>query len=129
VIYSPQTNSFASSDRLRPATLWQYSASPSGRFMLGSFVYDASLTRIAIVRTQDWKEDEYGGGSPPAAISADGTTVFLATNYGYEWVRLSDGFVLEQVRLEMRPRHLIPTRDGTKLIAVGESAVKLVDLR
>jgi hypothetical protein len=127
VIYSPESNSFTSSDRLRPATMWQYSASPSGRIMLGSYVYNASLARIAIVRTQDWKEDE--GGSPAAAISADGTTVYLATNYGYEQVRLSDGFLLEQVRLEMRPRHLIATRDGTRLIAVGESAVKLVDLR
>ena len=127
VIYSPETNTFASINRLRAAGEWQFSASPSGRFMLGSTVYDASLDSVASVRTQDWKEED--GSSFPAALSADGTAAYLTTHYGYEKVRLADGFLLEQVKLGMRPRHLIATADGTRLIAVGESAVMVIDLR
>lgn len=130
LLYSPGTDSFT-----RPAGLlkaWQspFSVSPSGRSLMGSVVFDAALDSVAAVRgTQDW----LAGG---AALSADGTAVYLATKYGYTKMRLSDWTVLEQGKLPIPPVRLIAVPDGSRLIAVGvewtprrRSGVMIVDLR
>ena len=80
--------------------------------------------------TQDWR-----GGA--AALSPDGSAVYLATSYGYEKIRLSDGRILEQVKLGTTPRLMTVSPDGSRLIVVasrpgnsnGELAIIFVDLR
>jgi hypothetical protein len=132
-LYSPGSNTFTPTLKLRAAGAGQFSASPSGRFMLGNTVYDAALDSVAALGTQDWRE-EYGRA---AALSADGSTAFLAATYGYEKVRVSDGVLLEQVILDTTPVELLPLPDGYRLIAIGhlpgtimgEFAVMIVDLR
>jgi hypothetical protein len=126
-IYSPTTDAFAATFGLRAATPAQYSASSSGRFMMRNTVFDAALDSVAAVTTQDWMYDFWS--QTAAALSPDGRSVYLATRYGYEKVRLSDGFIIEQVKLKEMPIYLFAVADGSKLIAVGESSVMVVDLR
>jgi hypothetical protein len=120
-IYSPASNTFTPTFRLRSVPSRNYSASPSGRFMMGNTVYSAAFDSVTTVATQDW--------NGAIALSPDGQYVYLATLYGYEKVRLSDGLVLEQVRLRELPHYLFAVADGTKLIAVGASSMMVVDLR
>ena len=127
VIYSPTSDTFTPTFRLRAVTPRQYSASPSGRFMMGNTIYGAALDSVANVITQDWS-NEYANAAA-AALSPDGLSVYLSTRYGYQKVRLSDGFLLEQVKLEMTPLYLFAVADGSRLIAVGESSVMVIDLR
>jgi hypothetical protein len=87
----------------------------------------AALDSVANVITQDWS-NEYANAAA-AALSPDGLSVYLSTRYGYQKVRLSDGFLLEQVKLEMTPLYLFAVADGSRLIAVGESSVMVIDLR
>ena len=122
LIYSPTSNSFTPTFRLRSVSSRNYSASPSGRFMMANTVFGAALDSITTVATQDWS-----GGSQ--ALSPDGQFVYLSTLYGYQKVRLSDGGVREQVRLPNQPLYLFAVADGTKLIAVTESSVRVIDLR
>lgn len=132
-LYSPTSNSFTPTARLRAATPWQFSASPSGRFMLGDAVFDAALDSVAVVTSRDW----YPGVQRSAALSADGTAAYLATWYGYEKRRLSDGALLEQVKLGAGSNFLVAAPDGNKLIVLGalpgttsgEFALRIVDLR
>ena len=121
-IYSPASNAFVPTQRLRNVSSRNYSASPSGRFMMGNTLYGATFDSVTTVATQDWD-------TGPMALSPDGQTVYLSTLYGYQKLRLSDGAVLEQVRLPERPWYLFVVADGTKLIAVSESAVRAIDLR
>lgn len=44
-------------------------------------------------------------------------------------MRLSDGLVLEQVKLREMPLYLFAVADGSKLIAVGASSLLVIDLR
>jgi hypothetical protein len=125
LIYSPSTNAFAVTFRLQSAPKTRFSASPSGRFMMNSTVYGAGFDSVANVSTQDWALER---GSPPAALSSDGQSVYLPTHYGYQKVRLSDGLMVEQVKLGMTILRLVATPDGSRLIAVGESVVKVVSL-
>jgi len=127
VIYSPTSDTFTATFRLRAVTPRQYSASPSGRFMMGNTIYGAALDSVANVITQDWS-NEYANAAA-AALSPDGLSVYLSTRYGYQKLRLSDGFLLEQVKLEMTPLYLFAVADGSRLIAVGESSVMVIDLR
>ena len=132
-LYQPGSNSFTRTPNLRPAGPSQFSASPSGHIMLSSTVFNAALDSVTTVSTRDWKENY----QLVAALSADGTAVYTSTFYGYQKVRLSDGFVLEQVRLGTTPLLLAPLPDGSRLIAVGglpgsnkgDWAVMLIDLR
>ena len=128
VIYSPESNTFTPADRL-PWVQWsRFSASPSGRFMLDNLVFNASFDRVAVVESPDWK---LGSWPPPGAstLSADGQAAYLATAYGYDKVRVSDGALLEQVKLPAKAQVLIATSDGTRLLAVGESSTMVVDIR
>ena len=120
-IYSPSSNTFTPTLQLRSVPSRNYSASPSGRFMMGNTVYGAAFDSVTTVVTQDW--------NGAMALSPDGQSVYLATLYGYEKVRVSDGAVLEQVRLTELPLYLFAVADGSKLIAVGASSVMVVDLR
>lgn len=132
-LYQPGSNSFTRTLKLRPAGATQFSASPSGHVMLGPTVFNAAFDSVASVSTRDWNENY----QLAAALSADGTAVYTATFYGYQKVRLSDGYVLEQVRLEMIPFRLASLADGSRLIAVGglpgsnkgDWAVMIIDLR
>jgi hypothetical protein len=124
VIYSP-SNSFTITRRLRAIKATQYSASPSGRFMMANTVFGTTMDSLATVSTQDWGGDGPGGGE----LSADGLSVYTPTLYGYQKVRVSDGLLLEQVKLGMTPVRLLATGDGGRLIVVGESVVKVVDVR
>jgi DNA-binding beta-propeller fold protein YncE len=98
--------------------------------MLGSVVYDAALNAVDSITTADWR----GGG---AALSPDGTLVYVSTTYGYAKIRLSDGVILEQVKLGTTPGRMIVTPDGNRLIMVatrpgnsnGQLAIIVVDLR
>lgn len=125
VIYSPTSDTFTPTLRLRPVTRRRYTASASGRFMMGNTVYGPALDSVTTVATQDW---DYVGAAA-IALSPDGQSVYLATRYGYQRVRLSDGLVLEQVKLAQLATHLFAVADGSRLIAVGESAVMVIDLR
>ena len=125
VIYSPASNSFTITRRLRAIKATQYSASPSGRFMMANTVFGTTMDSLATVSTQDWGGDGPGGGE----LSADGLSVYTPTLYGYQKVRVSDGFLLEQVKLGMTPLRLFATVDGSRLVVVGESVVKVVDVR
>lgn len=122
LLYSPIANNFTPTFRLRSVSSRNYSSSPSGRFMMANTVYGAALDSITTVATQDWT-------SGMMALSPDGQFVYLSTLYGYQKVRLSDGAVLEQVRLPNQPLYLFALADGTKLIAVTESSVRVIDLR
>ena len=127
-LYSPASDEFLRTLRLRAVRATQYSPSPSGRFMLGDVVYDAALNVVDTVATMDWQDGE-------GALSPDGQAVYLATHYGYEKVRLSDGALLEQVKLGTKPQVLIASPDGKWLLAVGmrpgggELAVMFIDVR
>lgn len=125
VIYSPTSDTFTPTSSLRPVSRRQYSASVSGRFMMGNTVYDAALDSVTTVATQDW---DYVSAAA-IALSPDGQVVYLATRYGYQKVRLSDGFLLEQVKLGVTPLYLFAVTDGSRLIAVSESSVMVIDLR
>lgn len=133
-VYSPQTDRFVRTHYLRPAPQSAFSASASGRFMLGNSVFDASLNTYIVVEKKDWKEDSFF--TPKAALSPDGNSVYLATYYGIAKFNLTGQFPVEQVKLDMLPQFLIATPDGRRLIAVGglpgsnmgEQAVKIIDL-
>ena len=125
-VYSPTSNTFTATFRLRPVSSRQYSASPSGRFMMGETVFGAAFDSVTTVATQDWT---YYGGAGAFALSNDGQFVYLATLYGYQKVRLSDGLVLEQVKLKEMPLYMFAVADGSKLIAVGASSVMVIELR
>ena len=132
-VYAAASNAFALTVPLRPTRPGQFSASPSGLFMLRSIVYDATMNEVSTVTTQDWSENHLN----PAALSADGESVYLATWYGYQKARVADGFVLEQGKLEMAPQFVVALPDGKTLLAIGprpgsitgESALMIVDLR
>jgi hypothetical protein len=81
VIYSPTADTFTPTFRLRAVKPRQYSASPSGRFMMGNTVYGAALDSVANVITQDWS-NEYANAA--AAALTDGLSVYLSTRYGYQ---------------------------------------------
>lgn len=89
---------------------------------MGNTVYGAALDSITTIATQDWS-------SGPIALSPDGQFVYLSTLYGYQKVRLSDGGVLEQVKLSETPHYLFTMADGRRVIAVGESSVRVVTPR
>jgi hypothetical protein len=85
--------------------------------MLGNRVYEPSLSTHAVLETQDWKEDRQW--PPPAALAHDGTSVFLATVYGYSRFNLNSLYPREQVKLGTYLLSMMVTPDGSLLIAVG----------
>jgi len=134
-VYWPQSDRFLRTHHLRPAAQSAFSASSSGRFMLGNSVFDDSLNTYVVVEKHDWKEDFFF--APEAALTPNGNAVWLATHYGIAKFNLTGVFPVEQINLGMLPQFLIATPDGNRLIAVGalpgtnrgEQAVKIIDLR
>jgi hypothetical protein len=122
-LYSPESDRFTRTSKFGPVNPSRFVTSPSGRFLMGATVYDASLDSVAQVPSWDWS-DPYG-----IALSPDGEALYQTTQYGYQKIRLSDGLLLEQVKLATKARFLIALPDGSRLIAVGESTVMIVDLR
>jgi hypothetical protein len=94
--------------------------------MMGSTVFGAAFDSVTTVATDDWGSERNSGAF---ALSPDGQFVYLSTLYGYQKVRLSDGQVIEEVRMPNQPTYLFAASDGTKLIAVTEKSVMTVDLR
>lgn len=131
-VYSPGTDRFARTHQLRAAAQSAFSASPSGRFMLGNTVFDAALNTYVVVERQDWKESS--SWIPTGALSPDGNSVFLATHYGIARFNLNSLYPVAQIKLDVQPLFMVATPDGSKLIAVGgvyntaTVAVKIVDL-
>jgi hypothetical protein len=130
-VYSPQTDRFVRTYGLTPARPGEFSASASGRFMLGNRVFVPELYTWAVVAAPDWRR-------PGAALTPDGNSVFLATEYGYAKFGVVTGqFPNEQVKLGTQPMSLLLVPDGSLLIAVGvlpgtnmgEYAVMFIDLR
>ena len=122
-LYSPVTDAFTRTSTLGSTNPRHFVTSPSGRFLIGTTVHNAALDSVAYVRTWDWSD-------PWAyALSPDGEALYQTTAYGYQKVRVSDGLLLEQVKLPSKARYLIAIPDGSRLIAVGHSAVMIVSLR
>ena len=104
--------------------------SPSGRMMFGNKVFDANFVELDSLAAQDW-------AAFASALSLDGETAYLATWFGYQKVRMSDGFILEQVKLGTQPMRFLLLPSGNTLIVVGglpgtnsgEWAVIVVDIR
>jgi hypothetical protein len=133
-VYEPGTDSFTRTSKLRAAGRSQFSASPSGQFMLRSTVFNAAFDSVGTVSSRDWKED-YG---LVAELSPDATVVYTGTFYGLQKVRAADGFILEQYNFGYSPPLLLyALPDGSRLIAIGhlpgtitgEWGVRIIDLR
>ena len=133
-VYAPGADSFTKTTRIRPAGRYQFYAAPSGHFLLRGTVLNSAFDSVTTLATRDWKED-YG---LVAALSPDASVAYTGTFYGYQKVRVSDGFVLEQVNLGwFAPQFLYALPDGSRLIVVGmlpgtnkgDWAVMIVDLR
>jgi len=121
-LYSPETDRFTRTTKLGPLDPRYYVTSPSGRLMYWNDVFNAALDSLGHVPMRDWAYPN------AVALTPDGEAVYQATNYGYQKIRVSDGLLLEQVKLPAKPLFLIAP-DGNRLIAVAESAVMIVDLR
>ena len=109
----------------------QFTLGASGRMLFGNKVLESDFTGTDTLAVQDW----IGGFA--SALSLDGQTAYLAVGYGYWKVRVSDGFILEQVKLDMQPERFLMLPDGNTLIAVGflpgtnkgEYCVMVIDIR
>jgi hypothetical protein len=131
-LYNLASDTFDAIPSLPPIGQYsRYSSSLTGRLMIGSKVFNDAFVEIDSVGTQDWL------GHYSNALSVDGESVYLATWHGYQKVRVTDGFILEQVNLEMYIGHLLLLPDGNTLIAVGslpgtnkgEYCLMVIDLR
>lgn len=131
-LYSVASDAFSAVPTLPPVSGYRrYSTSPSGRFMLGDRLFSATFAEIDSIGTQDWV------GQFASALSVDGESAYLSTQYGYKKIRLSDEFVLEQVKLEMIPFQFLLLPTGNTLLAIGhlpgtnksEYCVMVIDLR
>jgi hypothetical protein len=135
-LYSPSTNRFLRNNSIREANEGSgFSTALSGRFMVVNTVYEPSLSIVRVVETQDWKGDNPWISG--AALSQDGASVFLATEYGIAKFNLNGQFPSRQIKLDTWTRFLVATPDGNTLIAVGglphsnrgEQAVTFIDIR
>ena len=102
--------------------------STGSQFLLGASLFDDSLTFI-----RSYAPTGYAGG--PTAISPDGLSLYMATDFGYFKVRTSDGAVLEQVRLPAPLNQMTVLPSGDWLIGIsgdqlsGAQELEVVDLR
>jgi hypothetical protein len=120
-LYSPTFDAFTPTTRFGFGSSNFYSASATGRFLMGATVYDAALDSVAHAPPWDW------AGNFAVALSPDGGAVYQSTSYGYHKIRLSDGKLLEQVKLPTPIRFLIATADGARVIAISDSDVVMID--
>ena len=108
---------------------WPESATMPGA--LWDLIDLCERTEIDSLWPQDWHS------SFPRALSIDGETAYLATFFGYEKVRVSDGFILEQVSLGNQPYQMLMLPSGNTLIVItglpgsnkGEWCLMVIDLR
>ena len=139
-LYSPATDSFVRNYTLREAVgsgissaLASFSSALSGHVMIGNTVYEPDLATCRVIETQDWKEDR--SWMPGAALSQDGMSVFLGTDYGIARFNLNSIYPSKQIKLDTWTRFLLSTPDGNTLIAAGgffsagDQAVTFVDIR
>jgi hypothetical protein len=96
-LYSPSTNRFLRNNSIREANEGSgFSTALSGRFMVVNTVYEPSLSIVRVVETQDWKGDNPWISG--AALSQDGASVFLATEYGIAKFNLNGQFPSRRIR-------------------------------
>jgi hypothetical protein len=101
------------------------------RFLIANAVLDASLQPVITFTHPDYQQ---GGAT---VLSPDGTVAYLAIYDGYLKLRVSDGAVLERVRLPRWSMAFAITPDGNTLVATSgtdqafgsDERVLLVDLR
>lgn len=130
-LYEASSNTFTPIAPMPESGYLQFASSPSGRMMFGNKVIEGDFTGTDSLAVPDWI------GGFPKALSIDGQSAYLATWYGYAKVRVSDGFVLEQVKLEMQPWQFLMLPTGDTLIAFGflpgtnkgEYSLMVIDLR
>jgi hypothetical protein len=133
-LYDSSPDTFAPITPLPPVGYFgsrQFTLSPSGRMLFGNKVLERDFTGTDTLAVQDWI------GEYASALSIDGQAAYLATWYGYAKVRISDGFILEQVKLEMQPHRFLMLPSGNTLVAVGflpgtnkgEFSLMVIDLR
>lgn len=121
-VYNPVSDAFGGAvgtvDQSAPSV-----GASTDRFLIGGTVYSSSLTPIKVVfpgsPVSRW---------PVTAISTDGLYLYVADpgvpgapGAGYSKVRVSDGVVLERVRLPTPATRLTPLSDGHTLIAATDS--------
>jgi hypothetical protein len=121
-VYNPASDAFGGTvgtvDQSAPSV-----GASTDRFLIGGTVYSSSLTPIKVVfpgsPVSRW---------PVTAISTDGLYLYVADpgvpgapGPGYSKVRVSDGVVLERVRLPTPATRLTPLPDGHTLIAATDS--------
>ncbi len=132
-VYDSSSDTFALIPPLPPIGYigsLQFSLSASGRMLFGNKVLESDFTGTDTLAVQDW----IGGFA--SALSPDGQTAYLATGYGYWKVRISDGYILEQVKLS-QPLQLLLLPGGETLIAIaflpgtnkGEYCLTVIDVR
>src|SRR6185503_18355910 len=98
--------------------------------IFGNKVFNGDFTERDSLAAQDW-------AGFASALSIDGETALLATWFGYQKVRISDGFILEQVKLGTQPWRFLMLPDGNTLIVVGslpgtnkgEHSLMVIDIR
>jgi hypothetical protein len=131
-LYNGASNTFAPVTPLPPVGDYpHFTSSPSGRMVFGNKLFSGNFTQLDSLAAPDWV------GEFAKALSIDGETAYLATWYGYEKVRVSDGFMLEQVNLGTQPWQLLMLPTGNTLIALGglpgtnkgEYSLILIDIR
>ena len=93
------------------------SADGSGaRFLVTNALYDSTLTLI-----REFNPPEYGlpnaNGPSPTVVTPGGDIAYFGTELGYLKVRMSDGVVLERVRLPHPPFAFTLLPDGNALVA------------
>lgn len=123
MVYDATTDSFSGMKGTVSTYFPSVSADGTGaEFLLSNSVYHNDLSLVAQLSPSDYS---FG----PTALSVDGTTAYLGTNFGYDKVRVSDGAVVERVVLPAQPNRFFLLPDSQTLIAVGGGAVMAVDLR
>jgi hypothetical protein len=131
--YAAATDSFSARVPVEvPTAPYGVSGDTAGsRFLVANALFDGSLQPVATFAQPDYQQ---GGAT---VLSPDGTVAYLAIYDGYLKVNVSDGAVLERVRLPRWSMAFAITPDGNTLIATSGTAqafgaderVLLVDLR
>jgi hypothetical protein len=116
MIYTTASDSFG----VKAGTVSRFfptvSADATGaHFLMGEYLFDERLTAVATLTPPGYVHG-------PTAISPDGSTAYMATDFGYLKVSLPDGAVLERVLLRDTPTALRVFPDGDLLVAVMRNA-------